>query len=268
MVSIDPRADARSNRCFVLDSGLAPPALAALALVVLTAFTVETALGFGATLITVALGSIFLPIDALLPAIVPLNLSLSVWLTVRYRREVDTRFLFRRLLPLMLIGMPLGILVFRHADPSLLRRIFGVFLVIVSGIEIARMRHAHAVAVAPIPRAVEIGMLLAGGMVHGAFATGGPMAVYVVGRTIADKGRYRATLCLLWAILNTFLLLTYLRLGDLDGASLSITAWLAPSCALGLWAGELAHHRVPAATFRGLVFVGLALVGATLIVRG
>ena len=252
----------------MLDTGLALPALAALAFVVLTAFTVETALGFGATLITVALGSIFLPIDALLPAIVPLNLALSIWLTTRYWREVDAGFLFRRLLPLMLIGMPLGILAFRHADPALLRRLFGAFLVIVSAVEVVRMRKAPGTGLASISRPVEVAMLVAGGMVHGAFATGGPMAVYVVGRTIADKGRYRATLCLLWAILNTFLALVYLRGGELGASSLSVTAWLAPSCALGLWLGELAHHRVPAAAFRNMVFVGLALVGVVLVVRG
>lgn len=240
----------------------------ALAAVVLAAFTVETALGFGATLISVALGSLILPIEELLPALVPLNLALSTYLTVKYRHEIDWRFLLRRLLPLMVIGMPLGILAFRHADSSLLRRMFGAFLVVVSIVELVRMRAAKDAAPAPISRPVEFAMLIAGGMVHGAFATGGPMAVYVVGRTIADKGRYRATLCTLWALLNTFLVLTYLRLGDLGARSASLTALLVPSCAIGLVLGEIAHRRVPAATFRALVFVGLALVGATLGVRG
>lgn len=249
-------------------SGLTVPALAALALVVFTAFTVETALGFGATLIAVALGSILLPIQVLLPSLIPLNLALSAWLVARYHRAVDRRFLLRRLLPLMALGMPLGIALFRVADASLLKRIFGAFLVVVSAIELRRMRVTHGATPAPLSRAVEALMLIAGGVAHGAFATGGPMAVYVTSRAIDDRGAYRATLCVLWASLNIVLLATYAFSGDIDGASLTLSAWLVPSCALGLWLGEIAHHRVPVPVFRAGVFVALALAGVMLVARG
>lgn len=260
----------RSNPALplALDTGLALPALLALAAIVLIAFTVETALGFGATLISVALGSMLLTIEELLPALVPLNLALSTFLTIRYRKEIDLRFLGTRLLPLMVLGMPLGILAFRNADASLLRRLFGGFLLIVSIVELARMRRATGATPARLSRPLEVGILLAGGMVHGAFATGGPMAVYVVGRTITDKGRYRATLCMLWTLLNTFLVLSYLRLGELHARSITLACVLVPSCALGLVLGEILHRRMPAAAFRGIVFAGLALVGIALAARG
>jgi uncharacterized membrane protein YfcA len=248
--------------------GLTAPALAALALVVFTAFTVETALGFGATLIAVALGSILLPIQTLLPSLIPLNLALSTWLVVRYARSVDRAFLLRRLLPLMALGLPIGIVIFRVADASLLKRIFGVFLVVVSAIELRRMRASGGAAPAPLSRAVEAAMLFAGGVVHGAFATGGPMAVYVTSRAIDDKGAYRATLCVLWAVLNAVLLTTYVASGDIGAPSLGLSAWLAPSCVLGLALGEIAHHRVPVKLFRAGVFVALALAGVMLVARG
>lgn len=252
----------------VIPSGLTPLALAALAGVVLTAFAVETALGFGATLIAVALGSLLLPIQTLLPSLVPLNLALSIWLASRYAREVDRAFLFRRLLPLMALGLPIGIVGFQYADPSLLKRLFGIFLVVVSATELRRMRASRGAEPAPISRALEAAMLIAGGIVHGAFATGGPMAVYVTSRAIADKGRYRATLCVLWAALNAVLLASYGLSGEIDRDSLLLSAWLVPSCAIGLAAGEVAHRRVPIAVFRASVFVALALAGTMLIVRG
>jgi uncharacterized protein len=251
-----------------LPEGLSAVSLAALALVVLTAFTVETALGFGATLIIVALGSILLPISTLLPSLVPLNLALSLWLVARYRRQIDTRFLFRRLLPLMALGLPLGVAIYRVADPSLLKRLFGAFLVVVSSIELRRMRASHGADPAPLSKLVERTMLVAGGVVHGAFATGGPMAVYVTSRAIHDKGAYRATLSLLWTVLNLILLASYGWAGQLDGASLVLTGVLVPCLALGLVLGEMAHHRVPVAIFRAAVFVALALAGVMLLARG
>ena len=42
-----------------------------LALVVLAGFTVESALGFGATMVTVSLGSMLAPVDSILAAFVP-----------------------------------------------------------------------------------------------------------------------------------------------------------------------------------------------------
>ena len=251
-----------------LPEGLTLGSLAALALVVLTAFTVEAALGFGATLISVALGSIFLPIDALLPSLVPLNLAISFWLVARYWRQVDVPFLTRRLLPLMALGLPAGIALYRVADAAVLKRLFGVFLVVVSAIELRRMRSAQGASPAPLSRVVEVAMLIAGGVVHGAFATGGPMAVYVTSRAVGDKGAYRATLCVLWAALNVVLLGSYAWGGDLDAGAMTLSGALFPSLALGLVLGEIAHHRVPVATFRAAVFVALALAGVMLLVRG
>lgn len=251
-----------------LPSGLSGFAFAALALVVLSAFTIETALGFGAMLISLALGSLVLPIDELLPMLVPLNLALSSWLALRYARQVDARFLLTRLLPLMALGLPVGLYVLEHADPSILKRIFGAFLVIVSAIELRRMRAAGGAEPAPMTRAGQAAMLFAGGVVHGAFATGGPMAVYVTSRAISDKGRYRATLSVLWMILGAALLSNYAYRGEIDVASLTRSAYLVPACGLGLLIGEIAHHRVPVPVFRAGVFIALALAGVMLLLRG
>jgi uncharacterized membrane protein YfcA len=56
-------------------------------------------------------------------------------------------------------------------------------------------------------------ILVVGGMVHGAFASGGPLVVLYASKTLTDKGSFRATLCLLWTTLNTLLLINYLRSG-------------------------------------------------------
>lgn len=237
-----------------------------LAVVCTLAFTIETALGFGATLITVALGSFFLDLEQILPALVPLNLVLSGYLVVRYAKHVDRSFLLRRLVPFMALGLPVGIYVFSSFDASILKRVFGVFLVAVSSLELYRMRVASPVK--HLDTWSERGLLLAGGAIHGAFATGGPMAVYVTSRVIDDKNAYRATLSALWTILNLAMLASYVVQGQLDGRTAGLGVGLVPSIAIGMALGELLHARVPARTFRGVVFGMLALAGAVLVVRG
>lgn len=237
-----------------------------LALVCALAFAVETALGFGSALLTVALGSIFVGLDLLLPAFVPLNLCLSLYLVGRYRRDVVTRFFLQRLLPGMALGMPVGLYVFSSLDASLLKRLFGAFVVAAAAIELYRLRASGPRrALSP---AATLALLFSGGVVHGAFSTGGPMAVYVTGRVIEDKSQYRATLSALWAILGAALVATYAATGRITAATGSITLVLVPSIVVGMALGEAAFRRVPVATFRKIVFGTLIASGTMLLVRG
>ncbi len=237
-----------------------------LAAICFLAFSIETALGFGATLISVALGSFVLDLEHLLPALAPMNLALSIYLTTRYRAQIDRTFLFTRLVPLMGLGLPIGMFVFASADPSLLKRLFGAFLVAVSTLELIRMQRLGVQK--PLSRPAEVGMLLLGGMIHGAFMTGGPMAVYVTGRVLTDKGRYRATLSALWAILNTIVLASFALTGRLTPSTGGLVTTLVPSIALGMIAGEVLFRRVSERVFRATVFMMLLASGGLLLLRG
>ena len=249
-----------------MPDGLTPFAAAALIAIVAVAFATEAAIGFGATLITLALGSLVAPIDELLYAVVPLNVALSAAVVARARRHVDLRALGLRILPAMALGFPIGLLAFERLPRAGLQVGLGVFVLGLGAIEIVRMLRAPA-AERPLPRAVGLFLLFLGGVVHGAFATGGPPVVYVCGRTIRDKHVFRATLAALWLLLGALLTAAYARGGHVGAASLGRTAVLVPGLVLGLAGGELAHGRLPERAFRLVVFALLAIVGAVLALR-
>ncbi|PKN56831.1 MAG: sulfite exporter TauE/SafE family protein [Deltaproteobacteria bacterium HGW-Deltaproteobacteria-14] len=234
--------------------------------VVLLAFTVEATLGFGATVVAVTLGAFLVPIDAMLAAFVPLNLVLSTWLAVRYRRHIAWAFLLRRILPWMALGLPFGLLALDHLDPEVARRVFGASVVLLSALELARLLRARPddapdAQIAPAPRAL---LLIAGGFVHGLFATGGPAVVYVAGREVDDKTRFRATLSVLWLILNAVLVIGYVSSGLVGADSAGTTLLLAAPLVAGLVVGEWLHHRIAPRTFQLAVFGALLVAGAIL----
>ena len=235
--------------------------------VVFVAFTIEAALGFGATLVTVTLGMFLLPVNALLPAYVPVNMVLSAYLALRYREQIAWALLFRRIIPLMALGLPIGLLASSHVDAGLLRRIFGAFVVLLSALELRRAKAAGG-AVDTRLRPFDALVLVVGGAVHGAFGTGGPMAVYVAGRSLSDKAVFRATLAALWMVLNLVLVSTYLSRGEIGAQSLGRSAGFAVALVAGVAVGEQLHHRVPAARFRGVVFGMLLVAGTVLVIRG
>jgi uncharacterized membrane protein YfcA len=197
---------------------------------------------------------------------VPLNLVLSTYLVGRYYQHIDRAFLFKRLLPLMLLGMPVGIYAFTALDASLLKRAFGVFVAGVAGLELYRA--IQKVKPHPVGTGVEVGLLLTGGAIHGAFSTGGPMAVYVTSRVIHDKAAYRATLSALWLVLGTVLLGSYVYEGRVTTGTLTQTLTVSPGIVLGMVLGEVAFSRVPADLFRRIVFVTLLCSGLALLLRG
>jgi uncharacterized membrane protein YfcA len=237
-----------------------------LALIVCAAFTVESALGFGATVITVSLGARVLPVRALLPVFVPLNVALSLWLAARNRRDIDRALLGRRVLPLMLLGMPLGMLLVRRLSEPVTRRVLGALVIALSVAQLAKLRRGDD-APSATPAPVAAGLLTAAGVVHGMFGAGGPLAVYVIGRALPEKARFRATLSALWLALNAVLVGGYALDGALTARSLETTALLVPALALGITAGEWLHGRVPERTFRTSVYVVLLVVGGALIAR-
>lgn len=242
---------------------------AALLVVVAFAFTVEAALGFGATVITLALGALMLPIGTILPAIVPLNLLLSAFLAIRHRAYVDRRLLFSGILPLVLLGMPFGMWASGALPDAVLKRLYGAFVCTLAGLELARARRALAGSEDPPARPWrDAGLLALAGVVHGAFSTGGPLVVYVAGRRLGDKLRFRATLAGLWMTLQGLLIARFAWRGDFDAETASLSFRFALGLAVGLVLGDAIHDRIPETLFRRGVFVLLGLVGAVLLVRG
>lgn len=237
-----------------------------LAAIVCLAFVTEAALGFGATVVTVTLGAFIAPLDVLLPAFVPLNLLLSGYLLARHGRHVERRLLVRRIVPLMALGLPAGLWLFHGGSEALLRTAFGVFVVVLSAAELLAGRGAAPRR--PLAVGWQAVLLALAGVVHGAWATGGPLVVYVAGRELADKRVFRATLSALWLVMNAVLVVGYLVGGDLDAESLRLSGVLLAPLVLGIAAGEWVHGRVDAALFRRLVFGLLLAAGAALALRG
>ena len=234
--------------------------MALLVCIVALAFTVEGALGFGATVVTVTLGAFLVPIDTLLPAYAPLNIALSASIVLRSLRDVDARLLLRRIVPLMVLGMPLGMFAMRTLDGALLIRVYGAMIVVLAVIELARRLPAPSQAVGNV-------LLVGAGIVQGAFGTGGPLTVFVVGKQLQGKRTFRATLCALWLILNIVLVAGFAVDGRVNLESARTTAWLALGLVFGVIAGELVHRRLAPEKFRVLVWGTLALAGMALALR-
>lgn len=231
-----------------------------LVLFVLLAYTVEAATGFGSIVIALSLGALVLPIDALLPVLVPLNLSMSGYLALRYRGHIHWPLLLRQVLPLMAVGTGLG-----HGLKPLLGRgaLQGVFGVLIIGFAVrALWQRGQAEAAHGSLRMPTL--LFGAGLTHGLFASGGPLLVLALAGRTLPKAALRSTLIVVWFSLNSLLTVIYCIEGSLLPALPRTLSYL-PVVLCGLLAGEWLHHRVDEARFRQLVHGLLAVVGGALL---
>jgi len=246
---------------------LSDPRFLLFAAIVLLAFVTEAATGFGATVITLTLAAHFLRVDLILPVFVPVGLVLSVVIVARQRAHVDGALLSRSVLPLMGAGVAIGLAVFDHVSSAGLRLALGVFVVAVAlqGLWQLRPRPAGGAADArpPLPAAVRGAALVGAGVIHGLFASGGPLLVWALGRSALGKGAFRATLSSVWLIFGVVLVASYAWRGLLGADSLRASAALLPVLALALALGERLHHRLDELRFRRVVYALLLVAGLT-----
>lgn len=238
----------------------------ALAAVVFLAFVSEAMAGFGATIITVTLAAHLMPVHEILALFLPVNVLMSLWLVLRNGSHIDGAMLGRRILPWMGAGLVAGLALAGLGDELSLKAAFGALVVVLAGFELVRIVRIEALP-SPLSRPRAALALLAAGLIHGVFATGGPLVVWVMGREIADKARFRATLSALWLVLNGVMVATYLRAGTVTAETLRSSAALLIPLVLGAIVGEHLHRRLPIRQFRLCVFLLLAFAGVSLLVR-
>lgn len=235
--------------------------LAALALIALLAFGTEGAIGFGGTVIAACLGAQLVPLDELLPAFVPINLAMSAWLLARGRTVIAWRVLVRTIALPVAVGAGIGLALFHVPAKALLATVFGSFVALLAILQLVRP------AARPLPLLWQRAFLVAGGVAHGLFGTGGPMIVYVTRRELPDKAAFRATLAVLWLVLNVALLVNFLGLGLYTPHTAELGGIVGLALIPGLWIGQRVHDALDGARFERLVWGMLLVAGLALAIR-
>lgn len=248
------------------------PALLAFVAVVFAGYAVQTITGFGSTLLCVTFGALFLDIRTIVTLAVPISLLQTAYIAIRHHHDVRWRMLLVRILPLMGIGLGVGLLaVTELGQGAWLKPLFGVLTFLLASRELVliyRRRHdAEGTPLTPLHPAAAYTSLFGAGILHGIFATGGPLLVYAISKEELTKGEVRSTLSIVWLVLNVALLAAFLLEGRYDAPMVTSLGVVLPGVGLGVLVGEWLHHRVDERRFRTSVFGLLLAASIALIVR-
>ncbi len=238
----------------------------ALFAIVLLAYITQTMAGFGSLILAVTLGSNFYPIEFLLPVLVPLNVLVNGYIVTRHRRLIHKQVLFKKIFPLMLVGLFLGILLFNLVQGQILKKVFGIFVVAMSAIQLLALRKTTLTPPVLSPAKSRV-FILFGGVIHGLYASGGPLVVYVASRLNLDKSVFRSTLSALWLILNCVLMISYAVTGRLSFGTFAFTGALTPLIIIGIFIGERLHTIINQKQFKIFIFMLLLIAGFSIVLR-
>ncbi|GIK88453.1 MAG: TSUP family transporter [Burkholderiales bacterium] len=238
------------------------PVLAAVPLIVLAAYTMFGATGFGSSLIAVPLLAHAFPLTFAVPFVTTLDGAATVTASRAQWRDAAWPEI-RRILPAALAGIALGatVLVNLPRAPAMLA--LGLF---VGAYGVWHWLGARKMSRANPWWSVPIGVV--GGVFSVLFGTGGPIYMVYLSARLRDKTALRATSSLLvtfsvWTRIAVFVVSGLL----LDAPMLVLAAMMIPLMFAGLRLGNRLHHALSAPGVLRLVSVLLVANGGLLVAR-
>lgn len=209
----------------------------------------STILSFGVDNINIS------PIELLLGY--PSNVIIS-W---KERKSVNWRVCLP-LAALVLLGNIPGILLLKNVDTQLTKIIFG-FVIIGIGIEML-LREKSKKAKESRVLLIIIGMI--SGILCGLYGIGALLAAYV-GRVTDNSQSFKANICMVFIVENTFRIIMYLATGIITLQSFKQALMLIPFMLLGLFVGMKSSSVLDEKLVKKIVIIMLIISGAALVVQ-
>ena len=230
-------------------------------IVILAGSCVQSALGFGTTMITMG----FLPLimeysKAMGLSIVMVAIS-TIYISVKYRDSIRWAVMLPFLIPTAIIC---GIVTLLSAKVSsdVMYLLLGVMFVAVSVFFFVFSDKIH---ITPNPVSGSILGVICG-ICYGLFASGGPTAALYLLPATKSKKEYLATIQAFLCVNNIVILAISLFLGRLDMADVPMVGAGIAAMLAGTLLGLVIHDRIPASVFGKVIYAFVGIGGVWIIV--
>ena len=229
-------------------------------LVIFAAHVVAGLTGFGTAILGLPLLALLFDLDVGKQSLAILSTLAYAYIALRWRGHIAWREL-GLIVALAGVGVPIGMWLYGMLPRRGSMIILGAFIAIVGLRKLLKLWPEQR-----SPRWLARLLLVAGGVVHGALTTGGPLIVVYVTQAIRHKSSFRVTLCVMWLMLNAILAIGWTAMGAWSPRSFQLSLIGLPFTLAGLILGERLHRLASEATFATIVDLTLLLMGVLLIV--
>ena len=235
-------------------------------LVMIGAFAVRSAAGFGAVLIAMPMLTFVMPISTAVSITTALTAITSVHHLGRDWRRVAWRH-FAIMAFYSAIGIGLGFYFIKMLDERTLRHSLGVFLILYSIYAIATAKASRTVS-ARWRGPLAAGTGIAGGLLGTLFGAGvGPIYVVYFNSLRMEREIFRVTMSTVVLLGGAARIAGYASLGFYEYSSIALIAVGLPLVFVGSWLGDKLIRRLDPQRFSWLVGGLILLSGVALLVK-
>jgi len=230
---------------------------------VFIATLIRSAFGFGEALIAVPLLAFFIPLEVAAPLAVLVSITIASIVVVQDWREIHLRSALWLVLS-TLLGIPLGLQLLTSAHQRVVKAILGAVIVAFSVYSLIGRTPLHL-------RRDSRGWLLAcgfcAGVLGGAYGMNGPPLVIYGAMRQWSAQHFRATLQGYFLPASLIGMSGYWLAGLWVHAVTRYFLLSLPVTLLGVFLGRVINHRLQGEAFLRYIYLGLASIGALLLVQ-
>ncbi len=197
-------------------------------LIVVTTNIIQTVSGFAGTMLAMPVSISLIGFDQARFILNFLGLLVSIIVLIKEKKHVNFKSIIEVII-FMVIGIVVSKLLVNYISRNILFFTYGIVIILFSIYQLSGKKIA-------LNHVFSIMLLILAGIIHGLFVSGGALLViYAMGK-YKDKNEFRANMSLIWVILNSILLLSFIYEGnfttDYKMLGLSIFFTL-----IGVWSG-------------------------------
>lgn len=220
--------------------------------------TIQTITGFAGTLLAMPFSIRLVGVEEAKAVLNIFTLLACLLIAVENRKHINVQIL-AKMVAGMMAGMVVGVWLFERIPLDILLNFYAVLVIAVA------LKKMFIKIEIRLPGVAMIFVLLAAGIIHGMFLSGGALLVIYAVSVLKDKDEFRATVAPVWVILNAMLIVPHARAGYYTPEVLRAICISIIPLALSIFVGNFLYKKISQQHFLKLTYVLLVISGASLL---
>lgn len=188
------------------------------------------------------------------PVLNAIALLVCIIVVVRNFKKIDWKCLLE-IIVFMGIGMVAGFFLEKYLYSKWFLKIYGIIIVFIA------IYYFFVDNPIKLPKPIGWVIMFLAGIIHMIFVSGGPLLIIAAKNKIKDKETFRATLSMVWVILNSSILVTDAVGGNFSLDQLWILLIMIPTVIISILIGKFALKKMSNNLFMKLTCVLLFISG-------
>ncbi|MGL5329691.1 MAG: TSUP family transporter [Peptostreptococcaceae bacterium] len=226
-----------------------------LSFIVFFAHFIGALTGFGATVLALPFTISLIGINNGKPMLIVLGFLQCLVVAIQQFKNINWREV-KKVVIIVSLGMPIGLILYKILPKDFLLNLLSIFMLIVS---IKGFMELKGYKFQSLSNFTLNSLLFSGGIIHGAFVSGGPLLMIYSSETIKDKNIFRASMSMIWVILNGFLMIDSIISKVYTPTILTYTVLTLPALFLGIFLAGKLSDKVNQRMFNFTIYTVLAI---------